>query len=128
MNGTLEIGNMNRSMTMQLIFKQPGITRAELAKAMGLTGAAVSKIVQALLDIGVIRETGYVAGGKGRRAIGLEVNTHLFNVLAFRISRREIDWGLFDLSTRKLETGQEPLTPSSTQEEIIGIIKEHIDT
>jgi predicted NBD/HSP70 family sugar kinase len=128
MNGTLEIGNMNRSMAMQLIYKRPGITRAELARAMGLTGAAMSKIVQTLLDIGVISEMGYVAGYKGRRAIGLEINTHLFNVLAFRISRREIDWGIFDLSTCRVESGSKALGPSSGQEEIVAIIKEQMQT
>mgnify|MGYP001347456853 CR=1 FL=1 len=127
MNGTLEIGNMNRSMIMQLIFKQPGITRAGLAKSTGLTGAAVSKIVQTLLDIEVIRETGYVTGHKGRRAIGLEINNHLFNVLAFRISRREIDWGLYDLSMNALESDSVPLYSSSTEEDILSIIRDQIE-
>lgn len=95
---SLVMQSMNRSMVLQLIYKHPGATRSYLAKHIGLTEAAISKLVNDLVVMDVVEETGYVVGNMGRRAIGLQIKTSEQRVLAIKVSRLDIKIGLFDLA------------------------------
>lgn len=95
---SLVMQSMNRSMVMQLIYKHPGATRSYLAKQIGLTEAAISKLVNDLVEMNVVEETGYVTGNRGRRAIGLQIKTSEHRVMAIKVSRLDTKIGLFDLA------------------------------
>lgn len=69
------VKNFNKHAALDLIrFTPGGISRAELAQRMGLTRAAVTAIVNDLLESGTIREAESRTVSSGRPPIILEIN------------------------------------------------------
>jgi glucokinase-like ROK family protein len=67
--------NTNKRLILDLIrFSAGGITRAEIARQMGLTRAAVTAIVNDILQEQLVRETDHSSIRGGRRPILLEIN------------------------------------------------------
>ncbi len=91
------VSNVNRSLIIQYLKKNGVCSRAELSKALGLTGASISKIMTALIDSGIVEEIGYIEGKKGRRSIGLALKTNLYKVIGVKLSRRSFSVGVFDI-------------------------------
>ena len=61
------VKRMNRSALLRLLRAQPGLSRAGLAAASGLTKSTVSLLVRELLDDGWLAETGIaVASGPAK--------------------------------------------------------------
>lgn len=77
----------NRSRIMSAIRSQPKVDRSGIASITGLTNAAVSKIVQELIDVGLVREVGMrgATGARGRRGIALEISNDGGHVLGLSI-------------------------------------------
>lgn len=66
---------INKHAALDLIrFTPGGISRVELAEQMNLTRAAVTTIVNDLIEAGIIQEAESRAGGSGRPPIILEIN------------------------------------------------------
>lgn len=126
----LDLKQMNRSLVMQLIYKNAGISRSELATHLDLTVAAISKITNSLIDLGIVEEVGYVSGLKGRRAIGLEIKSADYSVLAVKVSRRKIIFGVFSLASVLLAEESIVITGNERSDDLINLIhskiKEHI--
>ncbi len=87
---------MNRLRLLRLIRRSP-MARAELARAIGLTSAAVSLIVAEMLREGILRETGLRESNGGRKAVLLDLCPNYACGLALSLSRSEIEIGLTDL-------------------------------
>lgn len=66
-------GSYNRLLVLQHIRRFPGISRAALARKVGITAPAVTPIVSFLLEEGYVRENGNRQGKFGRPSIGLEL-------------------------------------------------------
>lgn len=73
-------------------------TRAQIAKHIGLTQAAISKITAGLIERGIIEETGFHSGEKGRRSIGIRICAKGCRVIGVKLSRRNYAVGVFDFS------------------------------
>ena len=75
------IRDINFHLILEAIINEGPISRAALAKHLGLTKATVSSIVQELLDSGLVREVGSAPAEKGRKPILLSLHqrpdTHL---------------------------------------------------
>ena len=76
----------NRSLCLSLIRQEP-LSRAELARKTGLTRAAVSIIVDGLLNEGIIKEGEAVKSQNGRYPTLLHLNEHIFYTIGIDISR-----------------------------------------
>ena len=76
--------NFNRASVMKLVLENPGIDRSRLANKTGLTNAAMTRIVQELLNVDLLKETGSLKlkQGRGRRSTGLEIK-HLIITIYF---------------------------------------------
>ena len=73
----------NRRLVLQLLFRSDGHSRADLARATGLTPATVSDLVAALLDEGLAEELGRGPAkvGKPSALVGLNVSSqHVIGV------------------------------------------------
>ena len=71
-NATLaSVSETNRSRIMQHLYQHGISSRAQIAKALDLTPAAITKITAKLIEAGAIKETGDFEGRKNRRSIGL---------------------------------------------------------
>lgn len=96
-----DVRRSNLALVMGRIARQPAevhLTRAQVASTTGLTKASVSSLVTALLDAGLVRETGLnPQGERGRPGVGLELNPARA-VMGMEINVDYIAAGVTDLS------------------------------
>jgi predicted NBD/HSP70 family sugar kinase len=92
-----DIQEMNRSLILKLIRKYKVCTRAQLAKETGLKQGSITKIIASLIELGIVQETGVVEGEKGRRSIGISINSHLYKFIGVKLSRKSFSIGVYDI-------------------------------
>ena len=112
------IRDMNYRKILETIIREGCISRADLAKMLGLTKATVSSQVQALLADGLVEETGIQHTSKGRRPIMLTFRGSHAHVLSLDIGPDTMNLLLSDLLGRHCYSRQlswnpeaEPLLP-----------------
>ena len=68
--------DINVSRILRLIWQKNGISRIEIAAQLGLDKSTVTKIVSALLDVGIVHEFAHGITGPqgGRKPIYLEIS------------------------------------------------------
>jgi predicted NBD/HSP70 family sugar kinase len=69
-----QAGEYNRALILQAIHRNAPISRADLARQTGLTKPGIARIVDRLLDEGLIMEARRRRGLRGQPAIELEIN------------------------------------------------------
>jgi len=95
------IKNFNKHSAVDLIrFASNGISRTELAEQMGLTRAALTMIVNDLLENGVILEAESRAAPNGRPPVVLEINPKGGMVAAVDMGASHMNIALADLSAK----------------------------
>lgn len=87
----------NRSSVLRMLKKKNVCSRAEIATALGLKQATITNIINDFLTWGLVRETGFLSGSKGRRSIGVELRRNAFYVIGLRLRRNNFKIGLFDV-------------------------------
>jgi len=93
--------NYNKLTILDLIrFTPGGISRVEIARRMGLTRAAVTTIVNDLMETGVIREAESLSVRNGRPPVVLEINPALGYVIGIDFGATHIHLLLADLGAR----------------------------
>ena len=65
---------INTSLIIETIIKNAPISRVDISTKTGLTKGTVSTIVQNLLDLDLVLETGFVSNGIGRKSAMLQLN------------------------------------------------------
>ncbi|WP_343210590.1 ROK family transcriptional regulator [Anaerolentibacter hominis] len=78
--------DLNRALILRYLLQNEGCSRAELAKYTGLKQASITKIIKTLIENGVVKETGFSAGQKGRRSIGLSLSYSRYHVIGVKLS------------------------------------------
>lgn len=125
-NNTSDLSEMNRSAIVRILQQKEICSRAEVAKMMGLTQASITKLVGALIDMGIVSEVGIVKGNGNRRSIGLRLNAEKNLVIGVKFSRHVFAIGVFDISG-KLYTQQETeYSLNDFAEDVIASMKEQI--
>jgi Transcriptional regulator/sugar kinase len=126
-----DVLEMNRSLVVKLLKQKKICSRADLAKAAGLTQAAMTKIVAALINMGIISEVGLIEAERGRRSIGLQLNGQLYQVIGVKFSRLSFSIGVFDIcgkvyvqKTIKIKT---PSAPKYILENMKQEIRNYLD-
>ncbi|MBO5130420.1 MAG: ROK family protein [Oscillospiraceae bacterium] len=129
------IKEYNRKTVLRLLRREP-MSRAQLARATGLTRAATSLIADELLSEGVLTELSPQKTGRGRSAIPLAVNRDRYCALGVVLDRLACTVGLIDfdgnlLSSKVLESseasidaiveGLEGLLKHADQRSVVGI-------
>lgn len=87
----------NYSRILHHIYQHRIDTRANIAKSLHLTPAAVSKITAKLLANGILTETGNQQGSKNRRSIGLCIHADKFHILGIAINAHRAELATFNL-------------------------------
>ncbi|MBW3077771.1 ROK family transcriptional regulator [Bifidobacterium simiiventris] len=121
------ISESNRSRILQHLYHNGISSRAQIAKALELTPAAITKITARLLEAGIITETGDLEGIKNRRSIGLKLDTALFHVVGVKFARSLVEIGLFDLAGNRISLEDLPTVSDSTIPATIRSIHEHVN-
>lgn len=83
--------------------RHSAMSRAELARATGLTRAAASLIVDELLKSGALEELAPQSVGRGRSAIPLRVRSDNYYALAVDLARKRCSVGLCDMAGKLLD-------------------------
>lgn len=121
-----DVSSDNRSLLVRLILQNPGTTRAQLSRITSLSRAAITKIVNVLMDEGVVYETHFVRGQDNRRAIGLGFSIDSYQVLGIKVARQNFDIGLFSFDGTQIEKERFYYKGANAQE-IISRIKEQMN-
>ena len=91
------LSEYNRARVMRFLYNNGVASRAQIAKALDLTPAAITKITAKLIEDDLISETGEIEGARNRRSIGLTLGTGRFHIIGVKFARSLIQVGLFDL-------------------------------
>ena len=92
----------NRKAVLRIL-RHNAMSRAELARATGLTRAATSLIVEELLKGGVVTELAPQSVGRGRSATPLTVCSNSHYALAVNLDRKGCSVGLCDMAGNLLQ-------------------------
>jgi len=104
------VKNFNKPAAQELIrFSAGGFSRADLADKMGLTRAAVSLIVNDLLDTGVIQEAEIRSVPSGRPPVTLEINPKLGLVGAIDMGASHMSIAVADFTARIMQNFDVPM-------------------
>jgi predicted NBD/HSP70 family sugar kinase len=111
MDATDTTGDMNSLRIRRAIWLRPGISRAELARELGLDKAAVTRIVAGLLEIGLVADSDKRASGPrgGRKPISLSVNASFGCVLGIELQTECYRADVIDASGEVLLRNEEPI-------------------
>ena len=115
------ISENNRSRILQYLYHNGICSRAQIAKAIKLTPAAITKITAKLLAQGIIEETGDMDGDKNRRSIGLKLNTTHFRIIGIKFARSLVQIGVFGLCGNALSI-------ESTSDDVVTYTREILYT
>jgi len=103
------VKNLNKHAVLDLIrFTSGGISRAELAQRMDLSRAAMTAIVNDLLESGVIRESESRASQSGRPPIILEINSARGYVAGIDMGASHLSIVVTDFSARVIDEVEVP--------------------
>lgn len=122
-----DILSYNRSRILQYLQKNKVCTRAQLSKALELTPASITKTVAVLMEGGLVKETGFIQGMKGRRSIGITLKQDLLRVIGVKLSRRNYAVGVFDLAGNSISTRSEVFSEDEDFNDVLQEIKKEIN-
>ena len=101
-----DIIDNNRTVLLRLLCREGVCPRVSLARQTGLKQSTVTNITAEFLRWGLIQETGFLTGRKGRRSIGISLNNDDFGILSIRLARTHFVLSIFNLSAVQLSTQQ----------------------
>lgn len=122
------VAEANRSRILRHLYHHGISSRAQIAKALGLTPAAITKITAQLLEVGLIEETGDFEGAKNRRSIGLKLDASRFHIIGVKFARSLVQIGVFDLAGQTIKLDTLPNVYEHTIDETIACIHKRIKT
>ena len=116
----------NRKAVLRILRRQ-AMSRAELARATGLTRAAASLIVEELLNAGVVTELVPQSAGRGRSATPLVLRPDSYYALAVDLARKGCTVGLCDIGGKLLQCRELPKQGDMVAA-IIGVLASLLET
>lgn len=121
------VSESNRSRIVKHLYHNGISSRAQIAKALELTPAAITKITARLIEAGMIEETGDLEGSKNRRSIGLKLNTTRFRVIGIKFARSLVQIGVFGLCGNTLSFENLPAVCDNTINDSIVTIHQRVE-
>lgn len=105
---TTEVANASERQTLDLIRREPQITRAEIGRRIGLTGMSMTRIIDSLEQRGLVRATGRTGRGRGPK-IGLELVAGAAYSIGVSIKADAIVFALVDFLGNQLGELRQPV-------------------
>ncbi|HHY82903.1 MAG TPA: ROK family transcriptional regulator [Clostridiales bacterium] len=116
----------NRALILNMIKDESGISRAELSKRTGLSRGGITPIINELLSMGLIVETGVSVTDSGRRPITLELNASGCHAIAVDWTRKNYTAAIVDFTGRIVTREQYWFVENDTLDHILNRLKETI--
>lgn len=107
----VDLGGMratNERLLLRMIWAQPGVTRADLARTTGLSASTVSAIVGRFEDHGLVRSTAAAAAGNGRPPLLLTFDETAHHIAGVEIGATHITALLASASGDVVATEDQP--------------------
>lgn len=117
---------MNRSAVVRILQRCDVCSRADIARQTGLTQPAITKIVAALMDMGIVSEVGSIKGSGNRRSIGLTLNADKHQVIGVKFARQLFAVGVFDISGKTYFQSETVYAGENDPKAVLGDIKGQI--
>jgi predicted NBD/HSP70 family sugar kinase len=108
------VKRINRSVLLRLLRAQPGLSRAQLAAASGLTKSTVGALVRELIEDGWLHEAGsHSVDGLGRPAIPLQIHVGVRALIGVEIAIEVVRVAAVSLQGEVLHAHAEALDSSA---------------
>jgi predicted NBD/HSP70 family sugar kinase len=91
---------MNERSVLEIVLREGAISRAELARATGLSKPTISLALSRLEEAGLLREVGRTSGNRGATALLYDLDPSSGHVLAIDVGRRWVRMVLADIAGR----------------------------
>lgn len=118
----------NKKAILEMLNDKGPLSRTELACQSGLSKATVSSLVNELIKVNLVLETGAIqSSGVGRNAIELTFNASYGYVIAVDVGRFWIRFAISDLNGDVLELHYRETSISRTLDDVIELIFEGIN-
>lgn len=121
-----DLTEMNRSAVVKILQQREVCSRADIAKQMGLTQASITKIVAALMEMGIVSEIGSIKGSGNRRSIGLKLNADRHQIIGVKFSRHMFAVGVFDISGKIYTQTETEYSVEEDQKSVLSAMKKQI--
>lgn len=125
-NNNSDLTEMNRSAVVKILQQREVCSRADIAKQIGLTQASITKIVAALMEMGIVSEVGIMKGNGNRRSIGLKLNTDKHQIIGVKFARHMFAVGVFDISGKIYTQTETEYSIDEDQQSVIAAMKKQI--
>lgn len=114
----------NRALVLQTIYQNGGHSRADIARATGLTRVTISDLVAELIHEGLVIETGQRSGTRpGKPAILLDIDRSSFQIFGLDLSDSLAFRGaILDLDGTIIERAEVPLNGSRGTDAVAKVI------
>lgn len=120
---------VNRGLVLKLIATGACKSRADLARKMGLSRMALSKIVMELIEQGLLVETEeFRSAEAGRYSIGLSISPKAPRVAGLLIQRDRCEAILTDMSLKVYARETLPVGEGLTKEKLLEVVYQLMDT
>ncbi len=113
------VQTLNRSLIINIIRQSGTVSRAELARRSNLKQATITNITKELIELGYVRETGYLQGQGGRRSVGLTIDETHYRTIAARLTRQHVTVGLFTILGTELSEERTQISVAQGPEEAL---------
>ncbi len=130
MLSTSRLYQINSSRILQHIRINPGISRIAVANELGLNRSTITKIVNYLIDIGMVLTSGRYHGkaGAGRKATALQINSTFGLVLGIEVQIDFFKTVLVDLNGQIIHSESIPYKSNEPlEEQLLYIISTEIE-
>ncbi len=113
--------DFNRSIILNLVRNEAGISRTIVAQRTGLSKATISGIVDDLIHEGLLVETGKASASSGRRPVMLGVNPQARLAMGIEVGSEGCHGVLTNLAIEPVRSASRPL-PDTRVETVTGVI------
>lgn len=125
-NNNSDLTEMNRSAVVKILQQREICSRADIARQIGLTPAAITKITAALIEMGIVSEVNSIKGNGNRRSIGLKLNADKYQVIGVKFARNMFSVGAFDVSGKIYAQTETEYTLEEDQDTVLLSVKKQI--
>ncbi|SEN40317.1 ROK family transcriptional regulator [Lihuaxuella thermophila] len=117
---------LNQTRILDFIRKQGPVSKADIAEGIQLTFMAVSKLINELNEIGILRVQGVGKSSGGRKPILYDLNPDALYVIAIDLSSEDIKLELVNFHTELIAQRHIPAPPDKEPASYIKIIAESV--
>ncbi len=120
------VKSINKHAVLDMIrFQSGGISRVEAAQKLGMTRAAISMIVNDLLDLGLVREAKHLlSGNSGRPARLLEINPEYGKVIGIDLGASHVNLLITNVAAQILYEQEVPIDIAEGPEKVLDKVDE----